>query len=106
MCFWGFVDRTEFSSVLFELCIFFQTKNRTSDECLNISFLSSEIKNVTVSLRTSATNWMNISYVKRWVVDKPIKSSFETLLEGTWKDAEKEIKQMGRNKVEAPSGRM
>ena len=56
MCFWGFVDRTEFSSVLFELCIFFQTKNRTSDECLNISFLSSEIKNVTVSLRTSATN--------------------------------------------------
>ena len=49
---------------------------------------------------------MNISYVKRWVVDKPIKSSFETLLEGTWKDADKEIKQMGRNKVEAPSGRM
>ena len=69
-------------------------------------FLSSEIKNVTVSLRTSATNWMNITYMKRSVLDKPIKSSFEILLAGTWKDAETEIKKMGKNKVEAPSGRM
>ena len=48
-----FVDRIEVTSVLFELCIFLQTKNRISNECLNI-FLFSEIKNVTVSLRTSA----------------------------------------------------
>ena len=50
----AFVDSIEVSSVLFELCISLQTKNRTSNECLNISFLFSEI-NVTVSLRTSAT---------------------------------------------------
>ena len=49
------MDRIEVSSVLFELCISLQTKNRSSNECLNISFLFSEIKNVTVSLRTSAT---------------------------------------------------
>ena len=50
----AFVDSIEVSSVLFELCISLQTKNRTSNEYLNISFLFSEI-NVTVSLRTSAT---------------------------------------------------
>ena len=52
----AFVNRIEVSSVLIELCISSQTKNRISNECLNIFFLSSEIKNVTVSLRTSATN--------------------------------------------------
>ena len=51
----AFVDRIEVSSVLFELCISLQTKNRTSNERLDISFLFSEIKNVTVSLRTSVT---------------------------------------------------
>ena len=52
----AFVDRTEVSSVLFELCFSLRTKNRTSNECLNISFIFSEIKNVTLSyLLTSAT---------------------------------------------------
>ena len=48
---------TELKSVAFYLnCFSLQTKNRTSNECLNISFIFNEIKNVTVSyLLTSAT---------------------------------------------------
>ena len=48
---------------------------------------------------------MTVSYIKRWVVEKPTESSFEALLESTWKDAETEIKKMGKNKMGSSIGR-
>ena len=41
----AFVDRIEVSSFLSELCISLRTKNTTSNECLNIYSLFSELKN-------------------------------------------------------------
>ena len=63
---YDFVERIKVSSVLFELCISLQAKNKTSASVWIFIFCWVKQKNVTVSLRSSVTKWMN-AYVKRWV---------------------------------------
>ena len=75
----AFVERIKVSSFLFELC-FFADQKQNLNKCLNISFLFSETKNVTVSHKCYKMNECICEEVGENLVDRATESPFETMI--------------------------